>query len=127
MAVILKERGHDITYTDGDGKLKELYAQCPGFKCPPENPHCCCRRVLYNEPDFTEGLSLLEIAAQEHGFSLLFLPKFHCELNFIEMCWGKAKRIYRLNPPSSREEDVEKNMIAALDSVTPLDMRKCVN
>ncbi|KAJ7785138.1 hypothetical protein DFH07DRAFT_907765 [Mycena maculata] len=40
------------------------------------------------------------------------------------MCWGKAKQLYRLNPPSSKEEDVEKNMLTALDSVTLVDMRK---
>jgi hypothetical protein len=34
MAVILKERGHDITYTNGNRQVKELAAQCPGFKCP---------------------------------------------------------------------------------------------
>ncbi|KAJ7109762.1 hypothetical protein C8R43DRAFT_904598 [Mycena crocata] len=40
------------------------------------------------------------------------------------MCWGKAKRVYRLNPPSSKEEDVETNMVAALDAVTVVDMRR---
>ncbi|KAJ7741568.1 hypothetical protein DFH07DRAFT_964918 [Mycena maculata] len=124
MAVILRERGIDITYRNDQNQVKELNAQCPGFHCPPENPGCCCRRILYNQPDFTNGLSLLEIAAEKRGFKILFLPKFHCELNFIEMCWGKAKRLYRLNPPSSKEEDVEKNMLKALDAVTITDMRK---
>jgi hypothetical protein len=124
MAVILRERGINITYVNDRDQVKELKAQCPGFHCPPDNLRCCCRRILYNQPDFTNGLSLLELAAEERGFRVLFLPKFHCELNFIEMCWGKAKRIYQLNPPSSKEEDVEKNMLAALDAVTVTDMRK---
>jgi len=55
---------------------------------------------------------------------VIFLPKFHCELNFIEQCWGYAKRIYRCYPPSSKESELEANVIKALDSV-PLDsMRK---
>jgi hypothetical protein len=64
--------------------VKELKAQCTGFHCPSNNLHCC-RHILYNQPDFTNGLSLLELAAEERGFRVLFLPKFHCELNFIEM------------------------------------------
>lgn len=43
MAVILEERG----LID---ELK-LHAQCKNFKCPP-GQSCCCRWVLYNQPDF---------------------------------------------------------------------------
>ncbi|KAJ7084721.1 hypothetical protein C8R44DRAFT_529550, partial [Mycena epipterygia] len=35
-------------------------------------------------------------------------------------CWGYAKRIYRMFPSSSKEEDLERNMNAALDAV-PLE------
>jgi len=41
-----------------------------------------------------------------------------------EQCWGYAKRIYRLNPESSREDVLERNALSALEAV-PLDsMRK---
>jgi len=29
---------------------------------------------------------------EARGYEVLFLPKFHPELNFIEMCWGYGKR-----------------------------------
>lgn len=37
------------------------------------------------------------------------------------MCWGYAKRLYRLNPESSREDVLEKNALAALEQV-PLEV-----
>ncbi|KAJ7302154.1 hypothetical protein DFH08DRAFT_723453 [Mycena albidolilacea] len=36
------------------------------------------------------------------------------------MVWGYAKRIYRLNPESSREDALERNTLSALDEV-PLE------
>jgi hypothetical protein len=119
MAAILGERGYDTT------KLK---AQC-GTKatdCPEGSTSCCCRRMLYNEPDFKNIDSLLEAEVKAHGFRILFLPKFHCELNFIEQCWGHAKRRYRLFPASSKEGDLERNMVQALDEVPLISMRRGV-
>ncbi|OAX31474.1 hypothetical protein K503DRAFT_794945 [Rhizopogon vinicolor AM-OR11-026] len=67
--------------------ISELNAECPGFKCSPDKmSRCCCRRFLYNQPDFTNVKSHLETVCEERGFRVIFLPKFHCELSFIEMC-----------------------------------------
>jgi len=65
--------------------------------------------------------SILEKHCRQQGFHVLFLPKFHCKLNFIEQCWGFAKRLYRQFPPSSKEVDLECNLVTALDSV-PLEI-----
>ena len=61
------------------------------------------------------------------GFEVLFLPKFHCELNFIEQVWGFAKQEYHEAPPSSKIEDVEKNAKATLDKVSLLSMWRYVS
>lgn len=121
MAVILEERGFV--------GMTKLRAECEKFKCKPsgeEPATCCCRRILYNQPDFVDVESLLETACKARGFRCLFLPKFHCELNFIEQCWGAAKREYRMFPPSTKEADLERNVIAALESVSLRTMRRYV-
>jgi hypothetical protein len=79
---------------------------------------------LFNQPDFIGVRSILELACESRGFELIFLPKFHCELNPIEQCWGFAKRIYRLNPESSREDQLEKNVLAALQAIPLVSMRR---
>lgn len=116
MEVILEERGLI--------KESKLRAECKGYKCAPGQNACCARRVLFNQPDFVEVKSLLEDACAGHGFRILFLPKFHCELNFIEQCWGFAKRIYRQYPPSKGEEDLQTNLLSALEAVPLTTMRK---
>ncbi|KAJ7187586.1 hypothetical protein GGX14DRAFT_580946 [Mycena pura] len=115
MQVILEERG----FADAGSKL----AECKNFKCAPPKLDCCCRRILFNQPDFANVESLLETHCKQRGFPILFLPKFHCELNFIEQCWGYAKRVYRYFPESSRQDDLERNVREALAAV-PLDMMR---
>ena len=116
MVQILQERGFEVT--------SKLRAECEGFRCLPGETRCCCRRLLYTEPDFMQVESLLETTCRARGVQVLFLPKFHCELNFIKQVWGHAKRVYRKFPPSSKESDLEKNVIKALDSVSLLVMRR---
>ena len=43
----------------------------------------CC--LLSKQEDFTNQISMLETVIQEAGHKCIFLPKFHCELNPIEM------------------------------------------
>lgn len=97
-----------------------LLRQCTDFKCAPNITDCCCRWVLFNQPDFASQKSKLEELCESRGYNVIFYPKFHCELSFIEQCWGFAKRVYREFPASSLEADLERNEERALNSV-PLD------
>ena len=101
----------------GLAKEAKLNAECKGFKCKKNATNCCQWHVLYNQPDFVDQESMLEITCKAQCFKVVFLPKFHCKLNFIEQCWGHAKRVYHQYPPSSKEEDLERNMLSALESV----------
>ncbi|KAH8796800.1 hypothetical protein DL96DRAFT_1643617 [Flagelloscypha sp. PMI_526] len=53
------------------------------------------RRILYNQPDFANQKSQLEILCELRGYKVLFLPKFHCELNFIEQVWGMSNQLWK--------------------------------
>jgi hypothetical protein len=121
MQIILEEQGFV--------NVSNLRVECKGFKCAPQAnaQACCCRRLLYNQPNFANVDTILEITCRAKGFPVLFLPKFYCELNFIEQCWGYAKRVYRLNPKSSREDHLEKYALAALDAIPLKSMRKFAN
>ncbi|OAX31098.1 hypothetical protein K503DRAFT_815160 [Rhizopogon vinicolor AM-OR11-026] len=59
------------------------------------------------------------VSCEGRGFRVIFLPKFHCELNFIEMCRSFAKRVYRQFKLSStiKFNDLERNIIAACDFI----------
>ncbi|KAF9494263.1 hypothetical protein BDN71DRAFT_1483126 [Pleurotus eryngii] len=111
MAAIIEERG----FSD----IAKKKAQCgKSFSnCPEGATDCCCHWFLYNQPDFMHVESLLKQDAKAMGFRVIFLPKFHCELNFIEQCWGYAKQCYRMYPPSSKEEDLEQNLLQSLEEV----------
>ncbi|KAG1902850.1 uncharacterized protein F5891DRAFT_890165, partial [Suillus fuscotomentosus] len=74
MAKILEEHGY--------GNMADVHAECkPNFACKSGVEHCCCRWMVYNEPDFVNVRSTLELVAESHGILVLFLPKFHCKLN----------------------------------------------
>ncbi|PBK94278.1 hypothetical protein ARMGADRAFT_1045736 [Armillaria gallica] len=119
MTVILEERGYS--------HARNLHFECPSFKCPPLAVDCCCHRLLFNQPDFSNVKSRLETKCEAHGFQVIFLPKFHCELNPIEQCWGYAKRLYRLNPESSREDALEKKALDAINTIPLPSMHRFVN
>ncbi|KAF8578583.1 hypothetical protein K439DRAFT_1648741 [Ramaria rubella] len=99
MKLILEERG----FTEESDKR----AECPAFKCENTKAACCCQRILFNQQDFS------------HGHIAFFYPKFHCELNFIEQCWGAAKY--------SNEAQMEQNVQESLDSVDILKIRRYAN
>jgi hypothetical protein len=118
MKVILEERGFPAA------QLNRLKCECHNFHCPAGRTDCCIRRILYCQPDFRNVKSVLEDHCNQRGVEVLFLPKFHPELNPIEQCWGRAKWVYRQLPPSPSEEDLERNAVKSLDSIPIVLMRR---
>lgn len=77
---------------------------------------CCHLRILEAQPDFLQEKSMLENIIIAAGHEVIFYPKFHCELNYIEYYWGAVKRYTRANCQYSFTE-LERTLYAAFDSV----------
>jgi len=72
---VLEERGFNV---------RKMRTKCSPV-CPWENTDCCMARLMSRQDDFANQPSMLEILIKEAGHECIFLPKFHCELNPIEM------------------------------------------
>lgn len=77
-----------------------LLLECPRTHnrpgCSPEGG-CCARRILEAEQDFQQQKGRLQEEVEKLGHRVIFYPKFHCELNFIERYWCQAKWYAREN------------------------------
>ncbi|KAK0467486.1 hypothetical protein IW261DRAFT_1553872 [Armillaria novae-zelandiae] len=94
MEVVLTERGFNVL------KMK---AKCSPV-CPIENKDCCMAQLLSHQEDFKNQILMLAMVIQEVGHECIFLLKFHCELNPIEIYWGWCKYCYHQVPKTSFED-----------------------
>jgi hypothetical protein len=69
---------------DGEELRESLQLQMQG--------NCYATWILSLQPDFQEQKSLVQETIEAAGHLCIFLPKFHCKLNFIEFFWGAVKR-----------------------------------
>ncbi|OAX30637.1 hypothetical protein K503DRAFT_705005 [Rhizopogon vinicolor AM-OR11-026] len=65
---------------------------------------------------FKEQKSLVQEIIERAGHLCIFLPKFHCELNFIEFFWGRVKKYLR-DHCDCTFETLKESMPRALASV----------
>ena len=103
-----------------------LPVECLGFKCPDARIDCCCRRLLFNQPDFVCQKSQLEELIESRSHLCDFYPKYHCELNFIEQYWGAAKLRFRVAGHARTLDEMEKKVVACLDDIPLLQIRRFV-
>lgn len=75
LKAVLEECGFDI---------KGLKAKC-SLVCPFESQKCCLAWLLSQQDVFVNQESMLKTLIKEVGHKCLFLPKFLCKLNPIEM------------------------------------------
>ena len=80
------------------------------------------RAEISTHPDFKNEKTKIEHFLNGKGYGCVFLPKFHCELNPIERCWGQAKRYTRAHCKYTIA-GLRKNVPHGLDCVTVDNIR----
>ena len=85
--------------------------------------NCCALRVLEAQDDFRGEVSLLETTVVQAGHEVIFYPKFHCELNYIEYYWAALKRYTRDNCKYSFSE-LERTVREGMDNVGLKSIRR---
>lgn len=81
----------DPTADANSEQLVEPIARPPPNSTQDSSPICCCHKILSLQSDFLNEKPLLQMIIEDAGHVCLFLPKFHCELNPIEMYWSFIK------------------------------------
>jgi hypothetical protein len=101
-----------------------LRSQCPNFRCPEGHTDCCCRRVLFLQPDFSNQRSQLQELIESRGHLCDYYPKYHCELNFIEQYWGAAKLRFRVAGRAATIDEMERMVTTCLDDIPIVQIRR---
>ena len=81
------------------------------------------REEIATHQDFQDEKTRLQHFLHQHGHTCILLPKFHCELNPIERCWGQAKRYTRAHTNYTLPR-LRIIIPQALDSVNPQRIQK---
>jgi hypothetical protein len=63
----------------------------PENNCQNNHEMCCWSKILLLQSNFLIEQPLLQSIIEDAGHIFLFLPKFHCELNLIELFWSYIK------------------------------------
>jgi len=119
MEHIIRERG---LWPEGG-----LPAECAGPKRPEGQASCCCRHLLYSQPDFLSQKPQLQEHIESHGHVCDFYPKYHCELNFIEQYWGVSKLRFRVAGRARTLQEMERKMLECLDDIPLEQIRRFAN
>ena len=64
---------------------------CWDSKCNPTLTSCFATWTLKHQPDFLTQKSLVQETIEVARQLCIFLPKFHCKLNFIEYFWAAVE------------------------------------
>lgn len=136
LLTILKERGKEKS--GGGHVLNKICLGCeqrnarvdPDTGLSIRSDKCCLYYVLSQEPDFLEQKPWLhETVEKQAGFYFMLYPKYHCELNYIEMVWGYIKAYHRRNCSYSYKDlNGSDGLVKTLNERIPIEfVRRAAN
>ena len=79
--------------------------------------------IVAVQEDFKANKLLLQELIESIGHKVIFYPKFHPELNFIEQYWGAAKR-YTQKLCDYTWNGLKETLPSAFDSISLQTIRK---
>ena len=82
------------------------------------------RACLASQPDFLAQGEWLREAVEGSDHHIIFYPKYHCELNWIEMVWAHLKAHLRRHCTYSFKDLETKLPVAIADEITPCLAKK---
>ena len=122
--VVLQERG---LWRDRQSDGSKFCLTCPKPGCDPtRNGECCGTTFLQSQKDFQDQRGWLQEKVEAAGHNVIFYPKFHCELNFIERFWCSAKHYTRENCDYSLLE-LRKTVPLSLKSIPTITINRYFN
>jgi hypothetical protein len=80
-----------IAEATGEGEVQSMEDIASEMPSNAAGEWCCMYKVLSLQEDFWSEKPLIQSIIEDAGHICLFLPRFHCELNVIEMLWGYGK------------------------------------
>jgi len=110
-----KPKGINAVLTECGLYQSQLRGKCES-KCEPDKEDCCNKQILGHQDNFQQQKSLVQETIEAAGHLCIFLPKFHCELNYIEFFWGVVKKYLRDNCDYTFDA-LKRNLPHALSSV----------
>mmetsp|Transcript_10357 Transcript_10357/g.9985 ORF Transcript_10357/g.9985 Transcript_10357/m.9985 type:complete len:253 (+) Transcript_10357:318-1076(+) len=122
-----KQKGIKTILIERGARVPGMVLDCTECQDPlfigPRAPNCCSRSALASHEDFQQSEPWLQEIAEDRGHQIFFFPKFHCELNFIEMIWAYLKAHLRKICTFSFK-DLQNTLPTAIKSVPIPFMKK---
>ena len=81
------------------------------------------KKRMSQEPDFMEQEGMIAEFLRDTNHTCEFLPKFHCELNPIELVWGIVKGRFRRDNTFEAKTHIPR-LREALKSVTAMEIKR---